>query len=177
MDKRSNFGYCLLINNILQQGRASALPINNKDMTKQYVPQFKLQRTSSKLEEIKVTCSEDAHKFALNFYDSDIDIYESMFMILLNRKNMIIGWVKISQGGTNATVCDTKLVAKFAVEALAEGVILVHNHPSGYTDPSPSDDQVTAKVRDGLRLLDIQLFDHIVISADSYFSYADEGRL
>ena len=97
--------------------------------------------------------------------------------MLLNRANKTIGYAKISQGGVSGTVVDVKLIAKYAVESLASGVILAHNHPSGNLTPSHQDIALTRKVKEALTLLDSQLLDHVILSADGYKSFADEGIL
>jgi DNA repair protein RadC len=78
----------------------------------------------------------------------------------------------------SGTVVDGKIVAKYAVEALASGVILAHNHPSGNTQPSQADIDLTKKMREGLKNLDIQVLDHIILAAEgNYLSLADENYL
>jgi DNA repair protein RadC len=69
------------------------------------------------------------------------------------------------------------MVAKFAVENLAKGVILVHNHPSGQLLPSDSDIKITNQITQGLRLLDISVLDHIILTSDGYYSFTDEGKI
>lgn len=121
--------------------------------------------------------SEKAARFARQFYGEDIDIYESFFIILLASSGKVLGWAKISQGGTAMTVVDSKLVAKFAIDSLARAVICVHNHPGGNLKPSPQDMQLTRKIREGLRLFEIELLDHIVLTSDSYHSMRDECEM
>lgn len=101
-----------------------------------------------------------------------------MFILLLNRANNTIGYAKISQGGVAGTVVDPKIIAKYAVEALASGVIICHNHPSGNLKPSLTDDDLTNRIKQGMKFLDIPLLDHLIINdMGGYYSYADEGRL
>lgn len=118
--------------------------------------------------------SEKAAQFARRFYVEDIEIYESFFIILLASNGKVLGWAKIGQGGTSGVLVDAKLVAKFAIDALARSVICVHNHPGGNPKPSPQDMQLTRKIREGLRLFEIELLDHIVLTSDSYHSMRDE---
>lgn len=125
----------------------------------------------------KIKSSKEAYEYALQFYDQDLAIYESMFMILMNRANNTIGWVKISQGGVSGTVCDNKIVAFYASKVMASGVILVHNHPSGELKPSHADEELTKKIKSALLLLDIALLDHIIVSTEGFFSFADEGLI
>ncbi len=138
---------------------------------------FSLKKEKTDIENIKIQTSKDAAEYIRNFYYDDIEIYESCFILLLNRANKTIGYAKISQGGVSGTVVDVKLIAKYAVESLASGVILAHNHPSGNLYPSNGDIAITRKVKEALKLLDSQLLDHVILSADGYKSLADEGIL
>lgn len=148
------------------------MALNNK-LAKTYI----LKKADSSLQKVVMTNSDDVVKFARQFYFDDIEIFESFFIILLNRVNNTIGYVKISQGGTAGTVVDLKLIAFYAIETLSSSVILVHNHPSGNTKPSDADKTITKKVNEGLSLFDINVLDHVILSKESYFSFADEGIL
>lgn len=120
-----------------------------------------------------VTSSIDAERVARSIFQQT-DIYEEMYILLLNRANKVIGHALISQGGTTGTVCDLKLIAFYAVNSLASGVIMVHNHPSGNPQPSGPDIQITKKVRDALRLLEVNLLDHLILTHDRCLSMQDE---
>lgn len=127
---------------------------------------------------VKCNSSQAAADYARAFYSDDIEIYESTFIILLNRANNTIGWAKISQGGTAGTVVDVKIVCKYAIDALASGVIFVHNHPSGNLTPSTQDDVLTRKLKDALAICDVRLYDSIVLIPNgTYYSYNDNGKL
>lgn len=126
---------------------------------------------------MKITGQKDAEEYARKFYSDDLVIYESAFIILLNRQHNTIGWAKIGQGGIAGTVVDIKLVCKYAIDALASGVIFVHNHPSGNLKPSPQDDQLTHKMKEALKYLDINLLDSIILTENDSYSYLSEGRL
>lgn len=88
-----------------------------------------------------------------------------------------MGYAKISQGGLSNTIIDIRLIAKYAIDVLAASVILVHNHPSGSVLPSSCDNELTRRVAQGLKLLNIKLLDHIIISEDNYYSFSDEGAI
>jgi DNA repair protein RadC len=75
------------------------------------------------------------------------------------------------------TVVDIKLIAKYAIDCLASGVILAHNHPSGNLKPSNEDLAITKRIKEGLKTLDIQVLDHIILTSDGYLSFGDEGIL
>lgn len=138
---------------------------------------LRLVKEEANFKKVKITSSKDAAKYARNFFQEDIEIYESFFMILLNRANNTDAYVKISQGGIAGTVVDLKLIAKYAIDCLASGVIVCHNHPSGTLYPSEQDKLITGKINNALKLLDIKLLDHIILTKESYYSFADENIL
>lgn len=136
-----------------------------------------VKNRAESFEKVRILGSESARSYAVRFYMDDMEIYESFFVVALDRSNKTVGWLKVSQGGTSATVVDPKLVASFAVNSMASAVVLVHNHPSGNLRPSVQDDKLTRRLKEGLALFDISVLDHIILSADGYYSYSDEGRL
>ena len=112
------------------------------------------------------------------FYPLLCDLpHEELWIALTNRSSLVIEKVKISQGGISETSADLRIILKAAINALAVGIILCHNHPSGNPRPSRQDDLLTQHLRDAARLLEIQLLDHIVLADGSYYSYSDEGTL
>lgn len=103
--------------------------------------------------------------------------HEEFWIILLNRANKIIEEIKISQGGISGTVTDVKIILKHAVDRRASGIIMCHNHPSGNTQPSKADSNITRKLKNAAAYLDLQVLDHLIIGEDNYYSFADEGTL
>lgn len=103
--------------------------------------------------------------------------YEEFWALMLNRNNQVISQYQVSKGGISGTIVDPRLIFKKAVECMASGVILCHNHPSGNRQPSDADLHLTKKLKEGGRLLDIQVLDHLIIAGESYFSFADEGKM
>ena len=144
---------------------------------KNTISEYSLKYTKSEIQKTKVTTSESASNVIRQFYFDDINIYESFFILLLNRANNTTGFAKISQGGTAGTVVDVKIIAKYAVESLCSAVIICHNHPSGNITPSEADINITKKVKDALLLFDIKLTDHIILSENNYYSFSDNGNL
>lgn len=138
--------------------------------------EYSLTAKKMEFKNVKIRSSEDAVAFARNFYFDDIDIFESVFLIFLNNANQTTGYAKISQGGLKSTVVDPKIVGKFALDSLADGVIMVHNHPSGNLSPSREDDNTTTRIAQIMRLIDSKLLDHIVITSSGHYSYADDGK-
>lgn len=139
--------------------------------------EYTLKATKQDFSIEKVNSSETSYNFAKKFYHDDINIYESCFIILLNSANNVTGYAKISQGGICGTIVDKRLICKYAIDALASAVILVHNHPSGNLRPSRDDENLTMATREALKLFDIRLLDHIIITEGKYYSFADEGRI
>ena len=103
--------------------------------------------------------------------------YEEFWVLYLSRSNRVIYEECMSKGGVSGTITDIRLILKRAIELLASGIILVHNHPSGNLRPSPDDDRITTKAKEAAKLLDINVLDHLIITPTSYFSYNDNGRL
>lgn len=139
--------------------------------------EYTIKATKQDFSIAKIRSSEDAFNFAKQFYFDDITIYESCFIMLLNHASNVMGYAKISQGGICSTMLDVRLIAKYAIDTLATSVILVHNHPTGSLNPSYEDDKLTNAVSKGLELLNIKLIDHLIISEERYYSYAEEGKL
>ena len=127
---------------------------------------------------VKVSSSVDVYNFILNHWDDDtLDIQENVKMLLLNSSNTILGVYDVSKGGINSTVIDLRLVLSVALKCLASSIILVHNHPSGNINPSEQDSEFTKKIKSACKFLEIQLFDHIIITRHDYFSFADNGYI
>lgn len=103
--------------------------------------------------------------------------HEEFWIVMLNRANRVLGKVQISSGGVSGTVVDAKIVFRKALEERATSIILTHNHPSGNLKPSQADIDLTQKLKKAGQNIDIQVLDHIIISAKGYFSFADEGLL
>ena len=148
-----------------------------KKTYKSKISEFSLKYTKTDIQKTKVTTSESASNVIRKFYFDDINIYESFFILLLNRANNTTGFAKISQGGTAGTVVDIKIIAKYAVDSLSSSVIICHNHPSGDKRPSDADLNITRRIKDALLLLDVKLFDHIIITENDFYSFADNGDL
>lgn len=138
---------------------------------------LELRKTPTDFPRVKITSSRVSCDFIRQFYSDDIGIFESFFLLLLDRGLNTIGYAKISQGGIVGTVVDVKLIAKYAVESLASSVILAHNHPSGNTQASEADIKITKRVKEALALLDVNVLDHIILTETDYRSFADDGIL
>jgi len=135
----------------------------------------KRQRTEKIIQKKQIASSRDIFEL---FYPIINDLpYEEMWVLLLNRSNKIIDKRKISQGGVSNTTVDIRLILKTAIETLASGIVLCHNHPSGNRMPSNNDKIITRKTAEAAKIMDMQLLDHVIIANDSYFSFIDEGEI
>ena len=126
-------------------------------------------------EKPKISSSKDA--FDLVTGDLMDLPHEEFWVLLLNRANRVIKKKKISEGGVSGTVADPKIIYKIALEELASGVIVAHNHPSGNLTASQSDIDLTKKLREAGKFLEVQLLDHVIVAGKKYFSFADEGLI
>lgn len=102
---------------------------------------------------------------------------EVFAVVFLNRGNKITHLEIISEGGMTGTIADPRIILKKALEHNATAIILCHNHPSGNTKPSKADEAITQKIKQAAGLLDIHIMDHVIVSNEGYFSFADEGLL
>ncbi|MBC7534902.1 MAG: DNA repair protein RadC [Ferruginibacter sp.] len=103
--------------------------------------------------------------------------YELFAVIFLNRANKIKHFEIISRGGITGTVADPRLILKKAIEEDATSIVLSHNHPSGNLIPSRADEDITQKIKMAASYFDIKVLDHIIVSEEGYFSFADEGMM
>jgi predicted ABC-type ATPase len=123
-----------------------------------------------------IRSSADSVKIFREFWDEQsLTIFESFNVMLLNQANKVIGLYQHSKGGVTGTVADPEMVVLSAVKSLAKGVIISHNHPSGNLRPSQADIEMTNKIKNALKFVDVLLLDSIIITENSYYSFADEG--
>ncbi|MCX2431114.1 JAB domain-containing protein [Pedobacter sp. GR22-10] len=124
----------------------------------------------------KITSSQQTYCLLKQQWDmGKIAFLEEFKVILLNRSNHVLGIVEISMGGVSGTYVDPKVVFAVALKGNASGIILTHNHPSGSIRPSEADIKLTKRLVECGKLLDINVWDHIVLSENSYYSFADDG--
>jgi DNA repair protein RadC len=133
---------------------------------------------AKKSELYQIQSSTDAANLFRKIFDSDtIDWVESFVMLCLNRGNKVVGFYKVSKGGVTGTVADPRVIFTCALNCLATYIIVAHNHPSGNLKPSRADEELTTKIKEGGKLLDIKLLDHVILTEESHFSFADEGLI
>ena len=151
----------------------------NRFEKSQGLAEIKVSYKNKMSEVVKIMSSRDAFDAMFKLYDEHtIDLKEEFFMLLLNRAHNVLGWFKISSGGTSSTVVDVKIIIALALQTNASSIIICHNHPSGNLKPSDSDIILTNKVKEAGKLMDITLLDHLIISSNgTYFTFADEGLI
>ena len=125
----------------------------------------------------KVTRSTDLVKFLRPLYDPDLEVRERFFIVGLSRSNKIRSCFELSAGGCSGCVVDPKLVFSRLLLDNCAAFICSHNHPSGTPSPSLADKNLTKNLKDGGKVLDIALLDHIIVTSDSHLSFADKSLL
>ncbi len=125
-----------------------------------------------------ITHSEDSTKVFREFIEEDtIHLQEHFLVMYLNQANRVLGIYRLSKGGITGTVADIRLILSVALKTAATSLILAHNHPSGNLRPSNADLELTARIKEAAKYMDIRLLDHIILSPKEgyYYSFADEG--
>lgn len=133
------------------------------------------RKDSEPLKKSKITSSKDVYDVVK---PQLMDIkHEEFWILLLNRANIVINKIQISSGGVSGTVADPKIIFKQALDHLASAIILVHNHPSGNLSPSQADIDLTKKLKEAGKFLEIPVLDHVIFADQGYYSFADKGLL
>jgi DNA repair protein RadC len=126
----------------------------------------------------QITSSKQAYQIALSCWDfNKIELLEQFKVLLLNQSSKVLGVYEMSSGGITGTTVDLRLIFSAALKANATSLLMIHNHPSGKTTASEADKQITRKVLEAGKLLDIKLIDHLIITLESYYSFADDGAI
>jgi DNA repair protein RadC len=126
----------------------------------------------------QITSSKDAYQVLMQLWDENkIEFVEQFKVLFLNKANKVLGVYDVSTGGISGTVADPRIIFVAALKSNCAGIIVSHNHPSGNLKPSRQDEELTQKIKNAGQLLDIKLFDHVIVTNETYFSFADEGLL
>ena len=125
----------------------------------------------------KIVSSKDAEEIFRNIWSDAMQLREEFYMLLLNRANKVLGYYRVSEGGTAGTVVDPKLVFSVALKCHASSIVLAHNHPSGNTQPSEADLKLTKNLIAGGKVLEISVLDHLILTSENFYSFADEGMM
>lgn len=144
----------------------------------QIIPKVELTfNTKDKITGAIGSAAEVAELISKFFPKNTIGVREQFFVIYLNTKNKIIGVHKHSVGGINNSIVDMRILFSIALKSLSSQIIVAHNHPSGGLKPSLQDLRITKQIASAGKLLQIDLLDHVIITEDDYYSFAEEGKL
>ena len=142
------------------------------------LPEITLKYKAGNTKKTILTGSETTSNLLRSLYDSDtLEINENVIVLFLNRANKTLGWTKHSSGGACSCIMDVKLILTTALQCGAQAMILSHNHPSGNLKPSQQDLAITARINTACKALDLTLLDHVIITTEGYYSFADEGQM
>lgn len=157
---------------IMENSRSERELFKVAEIKVSYHPQVKAS------ERPKVCCSREVHAVFHSYWDKDLlELQEQFVVMFLSRANKVVGLFEVSKGGTTGTVADPKVIFSAALKCSACGIILAHNHPSGNLKPSEADIRLTRKIKSGGQLLDVPVLDHLIVTSEGYYSFADEGIL
>lgn len=142
------------------------------------VSEIKISYTNEVDEVIKVLGSSEVYQVLKANWDMDtIELQEEFKLLLLNQANQVLGIKSLFKGGVSNCSVDVRLIMSLVLKTNASGLIISHNHPSGYLKASESDKRITSKIKECCELFDVRLLDHIIMAKNSYLSFADEGIL
>jgi DNA repair protein RadC len=137
---------------------------------------YKKKATCKVSERPMISTSNDGYKICLHYWNQDkIELLEEFKVLYLNRSNRVLQILPISQGGITGTVADPRLVIAAALKVGACSMVLAHNHPSGSLKPSKADEELTVKIKEAAKYFDIRVLDHLIVTSEGYYSFADEG--
>jgi len=139
---------------------------------------YKKKATCKVSERPLISSSIDGYKVCLHYWNQNkIELLEEFKVLFLSRSNRVLQILAVSQGGITGTVADPRLILAGAIKVAACGMILVHNHPSGSLKPSRADEELTLKIKEAASYFDIKVLDHLIITSEGFYSFADEGLL
>ena len=139
-----------------------------------------VRERSTTLERNKLNGSHLAKDYFRRIYEQnndEINLTESFCVLTCSNDLTVLGWSKLSEGGLTSTVVDVRVLCRFAIETLCTRAFVCHNHPSGNLEPSATDKALTKKIKEALKMFDVELIDHIILTEDGHFSFSDEGLL
>lgn len=163
--------------------KASSYTISGLDDLKESnkvtpIPEIKITFSRKRRVEGKIGSARDVANTISKFYTKNtIEVREQFFVLYLDNSNKVLGYHTHSVGGIKGSLVDLRILFSVALKSLATSVIIAHNHPSGGLKPSASDIRITSKIKSAGELLDIQLLDHIILTKESFYSFAEEGKL
>lgn len=126
---------------------------------------------------IKITDAKNVADYVRPFISETLMAFETFMVIGLNRGNNTVGWGIVSQGGLSNVLVDMRILMKIALDMCCNSIILCHNHPAGTLQPSAEDRVLTKRVASACELVDLRLLDHVIITKEDYYSFANHGEL
>lgn len=151
--------------------------MNAEVIKKGQVNEVELVYRSVECERDAVRTSVDAVAVLRPYFERQIETRELFYLLMLDRGLRVRSVYHVSSGGVSGTVADPKMIFSAALKCLASVIIVAHNHPSGQLRPSEEDIRLTSKLIKGGQLLDILVYDHVILTKDSYYSFADNGQM
>lgn len=130
-----------------------------------------------KSERIKISSSLDAEQVFRQIWNEFIEIKESSYVLLLNNANEVLGYHLLSIGGKTSTIIDITSILMIALKTNSGGILIAHNHPSGNKKPSEEDKVITKKLINACETVGLRFYDHLIVTAESYFSFLDDGMI
>ena len=126
---------------------------------------------------IKITSAIDSYKALKPIFDDGMEFREKSIALYLNKANEVLGYFTLGLGGNSGVVMDVKMAFGIGLKCNASAMIMAHNHPSGNLQPSQADKNITKKFKEVGQLLDLQVLDHLILTSESYYSFANEGLI
>ena len=147
--------------------------------TSLHLAEIQVKYKTNQKDKVAINSSKVAFNILYSLYDKEtIELLEQFYLILLNKANKMLGWIKLSTGGTSGAIVDVKVIFALALKTNSSKILISHNHPSQNLKPSEEDKKLTELINDAGKFFNITLLDHLIIASDgSYYSFADEGVL
>lgn len=142
------------------------------------ISEIEVSYNPHRIADYKISNSRELFELVLSQWNwKEIEMLEEVKVIFLNRNNIVIGIYNLAKGGISQCTVDIRIILGIALKSLSTSIILVHNHPSGNLQPSQSDKEITQNLKEACKMVQIALIDHLIITKENYYSFADEGLL
>ena len=142
------------------------------------ISEIEVSYNPHRIADYKISDSSKTYELILSQWNwKEIEMLEEVKVIFLNKNNIVIGVYNLAKGGISQCTVDIRIILAVALKSLSTSIILVHNHPSGNLQPSQSDKEITKNLKEACKMVQIALIDHLIITKENYYSFADEGIL
>lgn len=142
------------------------------------ISEIEVSYNPHRIADYKISDSSKTYELILSQWNwKEIEMLEEVKVIFLNKNNIVIGVYNLAKGGISQCTVDIRIILAVALKSLSTSIILVHNHPSGNLQPSQSDKEITKNLKEACKMVQIALIDHLIITKENYYSFADEGLL